>query len=520
MKRFFNIAGPCYPEKHYMLPAQERCQGILELIQREQYFVIHAARQSGKTTLLLDLAKQLNNAGQYYALYCSLESVDKITEPEKGIPSILNVLKTQIQFNPIFKTYPFPEQVNYTEFNTVMRASLSHFCIALEKPLILFFDEIDCLSNGTLITFLRQLRDGYINRSQIPFVHSIALVGMRNIRDYKGKIREDRETLGSASPFNIVSEVLTLRNFTQEEITRLYEQHTEQTGQQFSTEVVTKVYAYTCGQPWLVNAIAKEIVMKILVSDFSRPIQPEYVEQAVHAIILRRDTHIDSLMERLKEERVRRIVEPVILGESRRYDMLDDDYQYVLDLGLLSESGPKLAPANPIYAEVIIRTLNFRSQLELEDLKEFPEPAAYIVNNELDMPRLLQDFQQFWREHSDIWIEKYQYKEAAPHLILQAFLQRVVNSGGQVSREMAASTQRLDLCVFFHGRKYLIELKLRYGQKAYAEGINQLAGYLDKIGCTEGWLIVFDQRKRMSWNKRIFWKTKIFDGKTIHIIGC
>jgi len=49
----------------------------------------------------------------------------------------------------------------------------------------IFFDEADCLANGTLIAFLRQLRNGYVNRGRIPFVHSIALVGMRNIRDYK-----------------------------------------------------------------------------------------------------------------------------------------------------------------------------------------------------------------------------------------------------------------------------------------------------------------------------------------------
>lgn len=218
MRKIFNVAGPCHPEEHYMLPAQERCQGLLDLIEHKQYFVIHAARQTGKTTLLQELAQQLNVSGKYYTLYCSLESLQGITDAEKGIPAILRVLKTQIKFSPMLKRYPFAENAVYSEFNTVLRESLSFFCTDLDKPLIVLFDEVDCLSNGTLITFLRQLRDGYVNRSQIPFVHSIALVGMRNIRDYKGKIREDRETLGSASPFNIVSDALTLRNFTQEEV--------------------------------------------------------------------------------------------------------------------------------------------------------------------------------------------------------------------------------------------------------------------------------------------------------------
>lgn len=384
---------------------------------------------------------------------------------------------------------------------------------------MILFDEVDCLENGTLIGFLRQLRNGYVNRNRIPFVHSIALVGMRNIRDYKSDIRDDRETLGSYSPFNIVKASKTLRNFTLGEITQLYAQHTEITEQAFSPDVIQKVYDKTQGQPWLVNAIACEIVEQILEFDVSRKILPTQVEQAVQTIILRRDTHIDSLMERLKEPRVQRIVEPVILGESQGYSLLDDDYQYVLDLGLLSEVEHQLIPSNPIYGEVLIRTLNSRSQMQMER-QGFPATApAYLVDGKLDMKHLLSDFQQFWREHSDIWVERYQYQEAAPHLILLAFLQRVVNSGGLISRELASGKGRLDLCVHYDNQKYPIELKLRYSPKNYQEGKKQLANYMDQLGCSEGWLIVFDRRKTVSWHKKIFWQTHKLTNKTIHIVG-
>ena len=129
---------------------------------------------------------------------------------------------------------------------------------------------------------------------------------MQNIRDYKGKIREDSETLGSASPFNIVTKVMTLRDFTKEEVSVLYAQHTEVTGQVFSPEVIDSVYHQTQGQPWLVNAVVREIVAEILGSEYSESVTPEHVGQAVETIIQRCDTHIDSLLERLKEERVRK----------------------------------------------------------------------------------------------------------------------------------------------------------------------------------------------------------------------
>jgi hypothetical protein len=520
MKKIFNTTGPCHPNEHYMLPTQERCQGLMALIEQKQYFVIHAARQSGKTTLLLELAQQLNDSGNYYALYCSLETVQSIVDAEKGISAIIRILKTRVKFHQTLRNYPFAEQVDYADFNIALLETLTYFSEALDKPLVILFDEVDCLENGTLISFLRQLRDGYVNRSSIPFVHSIALVGMRNIRDYKGKIRAERETLGSASPFNIVAESLTLRNFTLNEITKLYAQHQTQTGQVFSLEVTQQVYEKTQGQPWLVNAVAREIVVKILNNDFTHNIHLVHVEQAVQTLIMRRDTHIDSLMERLKEARVQRIVEPVILGERKGYDLLDDDYQYVLDLGLLRYADKKLGPANPIYGEVIIRTLSSQFQMEMETQEVLSKTPAYLVDGQLDMKQLLSDFQQFWRENSEIWIERYQYKEAAPHLILQAYLQRIVNSGGRIDRELASGPGRLDLCIHYQNQKYPIELKLRRSEKTYTEGQQQLADYMDKFHCSEGWLIVFDRRKKTTWKEKIFWRTKSVAQKTIHLVGC
>jgi len=517
MRKTFNIAGPCRPAEHYMLPTQERCGGLIDLIDHRQYFTIHAARQSGKTTLLLELTRQLNEAKKYYALYCSLETVQGIGDAKEGMPAVINALRSDIKFHPLLRHIPFAGHIDESRFNTILRESLSYFCEESDKPLVILFDEVDCLSNGTLISFLRQLRNGYINRDNIPFVHSIALVGMRNIRDYQAKIREERETLGSASPFNIVKTSKTLRNFTQDEITKLCAQHAQATGQVFSQPVAVRIYHYTQGQPWLVNAIACEIVERIL--QWKGRILPEHVEQAVQTLIMRRDTHIDSLMERLKEARVQRIVEPVILGENAGFSSLDDDYQYVLDLGLLRYTTRQLVPANPIYAEVIIRTLSSQVRMEIDGPDYLPDSSTYVRAGKLDMKRLLSDFQQFWRENSESWTKRYQYVEAAPHLTLQAFLQRIVNSGGSVTREMAAGSKRLDLYVQYQGSNYPIELKIRYGEQTYQEGIEKLADYMDKLSCQEGWLVVFDKRKHTAWKDKIFWRSSRIGEKTIHVVG-
>jgi hypothetical protein len=505
-----------------MIEASTRLQGVKQLIDMEQYFVIHAARQSGKTTYLKDLTERLNAEGKYYALYCSLESVQYYIEPNEGIPAILDRIVLALQKSSIPFTYNERyEQDKKNRPSVLLILFLMDLVETLDKPLVILFDEADCLSEGTLISFLCQLRDGYSSRSSssTPFVHSIALVGMRNIRDYKAQIRSDSQSLRSASPFNIVKASLSLRNFTQGEIAGLYAQHTNDTGQIFEEKAVELVWEQTQGQPWLVNAIACEIIEQILQSDYTQSITADIVEQAIQTIILRRDTHIDSLLERLKEDRVRKIIQPLIIGEKGDVDKLSDDYSFVRDMGLIRDIPGGFLPANPIYSEVIVRTLSFNVQDDLLDKKYPYQILRYLKNGRIDMDFLMCDFQQFWRENSEIWIKKFDYGEAAPHLILMAFLQRVINGGGQIICEMAAGTGRLDLCLIYENHKYPIELKIRYGTKYVEQGIEQTARYMDTLGCKEGWLAVFDRRKTVKWDDKLFMKKETVNGKTITVVG-
>ncbi|MDR1919529.1 MAG: AAA-like domain-containing protein, partial [Tannerellaceae bacterium] len=389
----------------------------------------------------------------------------------------------------------------------------------LDKPLVLLLDEADCLSEGTMISFLRQLRDGYNNRGVAPFVHSVALVGMRNIRDFKVKIRPDSQSLGSASPFNIGTQALTIKNFTREEIAMLYAQHTADTGQRFEPDAIQRVWEQTQGQPWLVNAIAREVVMGMLHSDYTQPITADMVEQAIQTIILRRDTHIDSLLERLKEERVRNVIQPLIIGEKGNVDKLSDDYSYVRDLGLIRDTRSGYEPSNPIYAEVIVRTLNFNEQDTLLNPRYPYQMPRYLKDGRIDMDFLMRDFQQFWRENSAIWKERFLYKESAPHLILMAFLQRIVNGGGQIHREMAAERGSSDLCLVYEGEKYPIELKIWRGEKTLTQGLEQTARYMDAYGCAEGWLAIFDQRPEMKWDDKLYMQKETVGTKTVTVVG-
>ncbi len=521
MKKYFNTAGPCFEKKHYIVPILERNLEIMSLIHREQYFIIHAARQTGKTTLISEYVDYINKNKDYYALYCSLESVQVFTDPKEGIPQIIDNIQMAIEYSSLPNRTSFAENIDKSKITIIIKKSLTDYCKKLDRPLVIFFDEIDGLENGTLISFLRQLRDGYITRHRIPFVQSVALVGMRDVRDYKSNIREGRHTLGSKSPFNIIEKTFTLDNFTKDQIIHLYEQHTNVTGQIFEKTAIEYITNQTCGQPWLVNAVAKEIIEEILKNDYLKPITKQLAKQAIQNIIMRRDTHIDSLLDKLKEKRVQEIIEPIIITIEKKdkhtIDFTGDDLQYCKDLGLIKEVNNVLKPANPIYAEVIIRELSHNSQF---DLQNKIKNVWIDKTGKIDIDGLLKSFQVFWRENSDIWVGKYQYKEAAPHLIMQAFLQRIINGKGAVLREFAYAKKRIDLCVVYSKNKYPIELKMHYGKNTISDGLEQLSEYMDGFGEKTGWLIIFDRRKTITWDEKIYWKTKKYDNKIINIVGC
>jgi len=523
VQKYFNIAGPCNPNEHYMLdPLRGIGKELMNLIDSKQYFVIHAARQSGKTTLLKELTRKINAENNYRALYCSLEAVQELTEPERGIPEIVKRIESCIRNQGLPKG--FAQDADYGKIAGVLNDSLVDYCRSLDKPLIIFFDEADCLSNGTLITFLRQLRSGYIDRPDVPFVHSLALVGMRNIRDYKAKIRPDSETLGSSSPFNIVKETFNLRNFARAEIDSLYAQHTQETGQVFEPQAMDYIYEQTQGQPWLVNAIACECVEKICQKNYTIPITQEMAKTAINNMILTRGTHFDSLMERLKENRIRSVIQPLIMGEEA--DRTTDNYLYARDLGLIREFNGKVELANPIYSEVIIRTITWTAQEAIKSSKPNSDLPKYIDDGKININSLFKEFQNFWRENSEIiWDELYEeglreYKEASPHLILQAFLQRVINGGGQIGREMALGKKRVDICLEWQNQKYPIEIKILRNNKSIPDGIEQTLEYMEKCASNEGWLVVFDRDAKKSWEEKLYIKEEAPNGKKLTIVGC
>ncbi|MCW5201933.1 MAG: hypothetical protein QTN59_02840 [Candidatus Electrothrix communis] len=521
MPKYFNTTGPCFPRLHYMLPPKDRLVGasLDRYIRDELYWVLHAPRQTGKTTFLQSWMHEINAGTEAVACYVSLENCQEVTETEEAMPLIVDaVRKWAGTFN-----LPVPEYPEKVAPGSSVSAVLESWAKQVApRKLVVLFDEVDVVAGPALVSFLRQLRSSFAGRGAGAFPVSVALVGMRDLRDYLVSSKDGR-LLNPGSPFNIKHDSATLSNFSQADIADLTSQHSQATGQQFTPKALERIWACSSGQPWLVNALCEQIVYRII-PEAQTAVQPEHVDQARERLIASRATHIDSLGERLREERVRRVIQPMMIGESDpNLGRSDRDVEFCLDLGLIAWDG-SLVIANAIYREVIARSLSQNYQ----DNIPAPEFSWQRPDGSLNMDALMNEFQKFWAWNSEIWEEKADYTEAFPHLLLMAFLQRIINGGGRVDREYAAGRGRMDLLIRFGGKSNLVEIKLvhpRMGREATRDqGLEQVERYADQTGPDTCHLVIFDRRldqRSKSWEERLSREFCITSsGRSVAVMWC
>ena len=505
-------------------------EDILSLIRQGKYFVLHAPRQTGKTSCMLALRDYLNKEGDYFCVYANVEggqgSREKVREVVDATCGVIAEEASYITGDKV--PIEIRKETRDAATDEMISLFLRRLSIALSKPLVLIIDEIDALVGDSLVSVLRQIRSGYASRPK-NFPQTIILCGVRDVRDYR-IVLSNKDIVTGGSAFNIKASSLRLGNFSKDEIHELYMQHTHETGQQFDDACFPMVWEATEGQPWLVNALAYEVTWNMKENrDRSVIITPEMIDRAIENLIYRRDTHIDILIYKLQEPRVKKVIEPILSSNEEAEESLipSDDLQYVEDMGLIKrERGKPIRIANNIYREIIPRELTWSTQQMLTQLPQWYENA----DNSINMEKLLLDFQQFFRQNADSWIGKFDYAEAGPQLLLQAFLQRVVNGGGYIDREYGLGRKRTDLLIrkpltdHYGGpvQRIVLELKIKRGalDAVIEKGLQQTAEYMDTVGSVdEGHLIIFDRDGQKSWDERIWHRSYEHDGRAIVVWG-
>ena len=515
MEKYFNTAGPMKEDLHYVYPPLKRwdTEEIIHLIGQQKYFVLHAPRQTGKTTAMCALMDRLNESGNYLAAYANLEVGQPSRENvDSAMPAMFAVMGSQVE-NTCGDSFLKDFKIDYQRASSLFYEGLSAWAKASDKPIVLFLDEVDALVGDTLISLLRQLRAGYRERPA-NFPATIVLCGVRDLLDYRIHASSEKTPITGGSAFNVKAKSLRLGDFERDQIETLYHLHTEETGQPFEDEAIAEAWRLTEGQPWLSNALAYEVTWEIRENrDRTRLITASMIRQAAEQIIQRRETHLDQLSYKLQEDRVRRVVHPILANDDDVEKIPNPDIEYCVDLGLIKRS-PVLRIANPMYREVVPRWLVWGTEAFMTH-----DPQWFVrADGRIDMAKLIESFQQFFREQSDSWIQKFEYHEAGPQLLLQAYLQRIVNGGGRINREYGLGRKRTDLFIEWpiggtgdwNGeiQRVVMELKLqRPGQKratVITGALPQTAEYADRCGADEAHLLIFDRDAERSWDERIF----------------
>ncbi|MBF0197946.1 MAG: ATP-binding protein [Planctomycetes bacterium] len=521
MEKFFNTTGPCNPEDHYLLPPADRLMhaDLSRYIKNKLYWVLHAPRQTGKTTFLQNWVREINAGYEALACYVTVEVCQSFPKAEESIPAICTVIQSSAERQLGKKLIPSTD--GELSPSVQLQKTLQNWALlCAPKPLVVLFDEVDVLEDQAMVSFLRQLRGGFADRGVGKFPVSIALVGMRDLRDYLIKSK-DGDPVNPGSPFNIKESSATITNFSREDVHNLMAQHVDATGQKFEKGAVDLIYDLTRGQPWLANSLAKKCHWDLC--PHSEMITIQHILEAKELLIKERAVHLDSLAERLRDPRIYKIVANILSGGLDPTMATTRDFELTMDLGLVAlERGTPII-SNPIYREVIPRVMTWGMQCAI------PEPEFKWKKNDgtLDMDALMEAFQEFWSLHSDIWEQKADYTEAFPHLLLMAFLQRVANGGARIEREYAAGRGRMDLAIQYGGEWTIIEVKLvnHLGrQKVLDQGLKQIGQYRERMAPeAAGYLVVFDRTKagrEKPWEERLIREEMTAgDGRSVVLIG-
>ncbi|MDR0506429.1 MAG: hypothetical protein LBH32_06395, partial [Dysgonamonadaceae bacterium] len=397
--RFFNTTGPCNPDDHYMLPPEDRLKGaqLHRYINDKLYWVLHAPRQTGKTTFLQNWMREINASREdVVACYVSVETCQGISDINKAMRTIYSA----IRFFSKTSNIPIPT-LNNIDSEGLVQEILSKWAeLVAPKSLIVLFDEVDVLEGEPMISFLRQLRGGFAKRGAGSFPISIVLVGLRDLKDYITKLK-DGVAPNPGSPFNIKEDSAVIGNFSQAAVAHLFAQRTEETGQQITQEALDYVWELSKGQPWIVNNLFKRATMRVLDANDYSTVTYDHIREACEQMVLARETHldIDSLANRLDDPRIRIVMGKMISGETDTNLVQSEGFRLCMDWGLVVIENGSSQVVNPIYREMLAREMTYGAQLAI------PEPNWRWQKNDgtLDMDNLMREFQKFWRKHSAVW---------------------------------------------------------------------------------------------------------------------
>jgi hypothetical protein len=503
MEKEFNVTGNCIPSQHYIADVSAKYKAVLSLVEKGKYFTINRPRQYGKTTTLFALVEALQSKEEYVVFRTSFEGVgdDAFLKEQSFCALFLDLLLSEAEtWGHAELATLLSEAIPDTISLRQLSKKITELAIKADKKLVLLIDEVDKSSNNQLfVSFLGMLRDKYLERFEELTFHSVVLTGIHDVKSLKLKLRPDEEKKYN-SPWNIAADFKVDMNLQPTEIVPMLEEYAQDREVVVdAVAVADRLFYYTSGYPFLVSKLCKIFDEELLAEKAEKTWTTHDVDVAARQLIGETNTNFDELSKNLDNNPdLYRLTQSIAIdSEQYPFNPNNPTAQLGILYGIFANRNG-LAIHNRIYQEVITNKMMFLMQFENRTLLQRYDTAFRLPGNRLDIQKVLLKFQELMRyEHHK---ENGKLLEREARLVFLAFLSPILNSHGYALKEPQTSEEkRLDVLVTYYQHRYVIELKLWYGQTAHEAGLDQLIGYLNRLGIDEGFLLIFDPRVKKEW---------------------
>ena len=511
MRKRFNITGSCNPERHYMVDTEKRFNAVKYLIDSGDYFTINRARQYGKTTMLNMIWRRLSD--QFLVIPLSFEGMgdESFASPSAFVASFKRQMARYLE------RYQSEELMNIWQVDTAssleeLSLSITDFCKACSKPVVVTIDEVDKSSDNQLfLNFLGMLRNKFLERDREGLdstFHSVILAGVYDIKNLKLKLRPDAEKKYN-SPWNIAADFNVDMTFHPEEIAQMLGDYENDVHTGMDIKAISEeIYKYTTGYPFLVSYICKMIDER-----FNQEWTSESIVKAVKLLVQGESTLMDDLSKNLENyPEFREFMYSVSINSA--------SYSFSL-LNPMVNMGNMFSYIRNKNGHVVIHNLIFEEALFLyftldytikNSTKLSPFQLNYVRNGQLNMEHVITRFADLM--HQEYRKSDEDFLERQGRLVFLSFLKPIINGSGFYYVEpQTRDNHRMDLVVTYGKQEFIVELKIWHGDKYEEKGRDQLSNYLATRGMDEGYLVTFDFSKDkqdaepqwIEWNgKRIF----------------
>lgn len=516
MKKF-NTTAICVPAKHYMVDLSERVRKIKKYVDDGKYFAINRARQYGKTTTLALLAEYLRT--EYEVLYLDFQRISDASfrSEESFIQAFCRqvLARGKKLFIPEHVKNVFMDYISRKENQAVfdeLFSTLSDWCEASEKPIVLMIDEVDTATNTQVfLDFLAQLRAGYLERADNPDTktfQSVILAGVTDVKHLRSRLRpEDEHRVNS--PWNIAADFDIDMSLSESGIRGMLDAYEEDHRTGMNTAAMAKaIREYTNGYPFLVSRLCQLIDEEVSREvPLSEAWTDRGLDEAVKRLLAENNTLFQSLTKNLNNyPEMKAAIRAVLMeGTKLTYNAQQDAIVQLQMYGLIQNDHNTVKIANRIF-ETMLYNL-FLSDEELKNNVFFREGELaknqFVSDGKLNMRLIMERFIITYAQVCGPLKERFREKDGREQFLL--YLKPIINGTGNYYIEAQTRNQtRTDIIVDYLGQQYIIELKIWRGDRYNEAGEKQIMEYLNYWNLQTGYMLSFNfNRSKEQGVKRI-----------------